>query len=127
MSAPERRKFTRIPFHITAHLVNATGSWHTPLLDISLKGALIDRPKNWNAARGEHFLMELDLGDHESIIRMEIEVAHTAQDHVGLHCLHIGLDSITHLRRLIELNLGEEALLDRELAALIEEHKQQST
>ncbi len=125
MSATERRKFTRIPFHVTAHLVNASGSWHTPLLDLSLKGALIERPRSWSAGTGDHFLIELDLGDHDTIIRMEAEVAHVEADHVGLHCLHIGLDSITHLRRLIELNLGDEALLDRELTALIEEHRQQ--
>ncbi|NQD96622.1 PilZ domain-containing protein, partial [Pseudomonas sp. CrR25] len=30
-------------------------------------------------------------------------------------------DSISHLRRLVELNLGDEALLERELTALGEE------
>ncbi len=34
-------------------------------------------------------------------------------------CEHIDIDSITHLKRLIELNLGDEALLHRELAHLI--------
>jgi hypothetical protein len=29
------------------------------------------------------------------------------------------IDSITHLRRLVELNLGDEALLERELEQLL--------
>ena len=39
-------------------------------------------------------------------------------DLVGMVCRHIDVDSISHLRRLVELNLGDEALLERELAAL---------
>ena len=31
---------------------------------------------------------------------------------------HIDLESISHLRRLVELNLGDSSLLERELAAL---------
>ena len=37
---------------------------------------------------------------------------------IGFVCRHIDVDSISHLRRLVELNLGDEALLERELAAL---------
>jgi len=37
---------------------------------------------------------------------------------LGLSCREIDLDSITHLRRLVALNLGDEALLDRELGLL---------
>ena len=39
-------------------------------------------------------------------------------DELGLRCVDIDLDSITHLRRLVELNLGETELLERELSAL---------
>ena len=33
---------------------------------------------------------------------------------------HIDLDSISHLRRFVELNLGDEQELERELGALLE-------
>jgi hypothetical protein len=36
-----------------------------------------------------------------------------------LLCESIDLDSITHLRRLVELNAGDPALLERELTALV--------
>ncbi len=118
----EKRRFTRIPFETTTHIVNAEKSWRSPLIDISLKGALLERPDDWQGKLGEQFLIDLELegGENTISIQMEAEVAHVEGNHIGFNCLHIGLDSITHLRRLIELNLGDESILDRELAALIE-------
>lgn len=37
---------------------------------------------------------------------------------LGLRCRNIDLDSITHLRRLLELQLGDATLLQRELGQL---------
>ena len=39
---------------------------------------------------------------------------------IGFHCQLIDLDSITHLKRLVELNLADEGLLHRELSALLD-------
>ena len=57
------------------------------------------------------------LGSNE-VIEMEAQVAHFEQGHMGLHCVTIDIDSVTHLRKLLELNLGDPALLERELMAL---------
>jgi hypothetical protein len=40
---------------------------------------------------------------------------------IGLECLQLDIDSAGHLRRLIELNLAEESLLQRQLAQLVTE------
>jgi len=50
---------------------------------------------------------------------METEVAHVEGRHVGLRCTHIDLDSMTHLRQLVERNADDPALLERELALLV--------
>ena len=50
---------------------------------------------------------------------MNCQLAHCHGRLAGLVCTSIDLDSITHLRRLVELNLGDPDLLDRELSALI--------
>jgi hypothetical protein len=39
--------------------------------------------------------------------------------HVGLRCASIDLESITHLQRLVELDSGDPAILDREFASLV--------
>jgi hypothetical protein len=49
---------------------------------------------------------------------MEVVLTRTQGELLGFVCRHIDLDSISHLRRLVELNLGDETLLERELAAL---------
>ena len=115
----EQRHFSRILFDADAQLVGAAGSWRCHLIDLSLKGALIDAPHDWNGRPGDRFLLELALGGgDEVVIRMEVSVSHIENDHVGFRCEHIDLDSITHLRRLVELNLGDAEVLDRELSAL---------
>lgn len=114
----DQRRFTRIPFDSAVHVVSADGAWNSELVDISLNGILIEEPSNWNANVGEHFLVELDLNDSDIEIRMEVEVAHMENGHIGFHCKHIDLDSITHLRRLVELNVGDTDILNRELSAL---------
>jgi hypothetical protein len=49
---------------------------------------------------------------------MDVSVAHVEDQHIGFRCEHIDLDSITHLRRLVELNVGDTDILYRELSAL---------
>ena len=56
-----------------------------------------------------------ETGNH---IAMSTEVAHVHGLHTGLLCRGIDLDSVTHLRRLIELQLGDPALLERDLGEL---------
>jgi hypothetical protein len=50
---------------------------------------------------------------------MEVTVVHHQGDCYGLACRGIDLDSVTHLRRLVALNLGDEALLEREIRLLL--------
>ena len=54
----------------------------------------------------------------DASIRMDVTVAHVEDQHIGFRCEHIDLDSITHLRRLVELNVGDIDILNRELSAL---------
>jgi len=114
----DQRKFTRIPFESKIHIVSAQDSWYCDLTDISLKGVLTTIPKNWDGVKGEYFLLELLLNDSEIQIRMEVSVAHVEPNQVGFKCEHIDLDSITHLRRLMELNIANKEILGRELSEL---------
>ncbi|MCX8018285.1 MAG: PilZ domain-containing protein, partial [Rhodocyclaceae bacterium] len=80
-------------------------------------------PPGWPGRLGEHCQLRLPLGP-EATISMSATIAHLAGRHVGLHCDSIDLDSVTHLRRLVELNAGDASLLERELAALVHESAQ---
>jgi len=116
---PDRnqRHFTRVPFDTPVRMISAQGSTAVRLLNISLKGALVSQPPGWAIAPGTLLALELMLDDNAHI-RVNAKVAHAEHGHVGLYWDHIDLDSMTHLRRLVQLNLGDAAQLDRELAAL---------
>ncbi len=113
----EHRSFTRIHFDAKTVISNPEQKWDTELLDISLKGVLVEKPASWDAALGSEFTLSISLAD-DAIIYMQASVAHVENDHIGFCCDHIDLDSITHLRRIVELNTGNEELLHRELSAL---------
>lgn len=111
----EKRRFKRIPFNTPARIVS---TMQMQVIDISLKGALVTKPAQWKGAAGDIIDIEIPLDSGDAIIRMETRVAHVEPERLGLVCHHIDLNSITHLRRLVELNLGDDALLHRELAEL---------
>lgn len=91
-------------------------------MDISLKGVLLQLPGGEAPQAGMPCLVRLPLGAGEAddpVIAMAGELAHVEGDHAGVLCRSIDLESITHLRRLIEVNLGDAAASERELKALI--------
>jgi PilZ domain-containing protein len=117
----ERRRFSRIPFQAQAHIKTVSGKLHPDcdVIDISLNGILIAKPEKWNGQMNDSYQVDLVFEKGQLVIKMEAIVAHIDQQAIGFTCEHIDLDSITHLKRLVELNLGNEELLHRELSALI--------
>jgi hypothetical protein len=114
----EHRRFRRIPFEAQAVIRHGQDRWEAQLLDISLKGALLTWPTGWRGGIGDPLELELIFDKGALVLRMATAVAHCDANHLGLHCLHIDLDSMVHLRRLVELNLGDTSQLNRELSAL---------
>jgi len=114
----DRRQFSRVLFQTSARVLLEGVPISVHVIDISLRGALVRLGAPAHPLPGMLCILELALGEGETVIRMTAEVAHGETDNLGLICREIDLDSMTHLRRLVELNLGDEALLDRELSAL---------
>jgi len=113
-----RRHFTRIIFSTPAHLSNMDKVWSTLLIDLSLKGALVKKPEDWNNQETKSVLLTIQLAQSEIKLTMNTTVVHEKDDYLGLLCEQIDIDSATHLKRLIELNVGDDELLNRELNAL---------
>lgn len=116
-SANERRRFQRVAFDAPTVIAQGERQWSAALHDISLKGLLIGTPRDWNGDPDQPFEAMTELGN-EARVKMEVVLTRTQPQSLGFVCRHIDLESISHLRRLIELNLGDEQLLERELAAL---------
>jgi len=115
----ERRRFKRIAFDARTELSQGEYIWPVKLVDLSLKGLLIERPEPWLGDPDQDFFVDIHLSD-EIDITMDVHLTHEDHGQLGFVCRHISLESIQRLRRLIELNLGDEAELERELGALIE-------
>lgn len=118
----EPRHFSRIPFHADVqlhfHLVKEVQMAN--LLDISLKGALVETSQSIpRVFKGKVCRMLLSLSSGGEHITMEGKVVHQEGRLMGIECQHIDLDSMTNLRRLVELNMGDEKLLERELAEML--------
>ena len=117
-STSERRRFQRIAFDAATELCQGERCWPAQLHDLSLKGLLLHRPQNWQDADAAlPFVARIRLAD-DAVLEMEVELTRTQDELLGFVCRHIDIESISHLRRLVELNLGDESLLERELAAL---------
>ena len=113
-----RRQFTRILFSIKAELMVDETFYAVSIHDISLNGALITAIKADHPLKGKLGTLSFFLSDGESEVTMHIAVVHEEEEETGLQCNAIDIDSITHLRRLVELNLGDNEQLNKELSQL---------
>lgn len=119
----QRRRFVRIFFNAAARITLNGQSQPCAVGDLSLKGALLHLAGAAPVAPGTNCSFELQLDSDDTCIRMEGSVAHCEAEadrqRLGFRCTAIDLDSATHLRRLVELNLGSDDLLQREFSALV--------
>lgn len=117
----ERRVFTRIGFSTPAWLVGADGQqYHTEVQDISLHGALASVTEPWLAQNGDIIELRLSLdANHDQNIIMQAQQRYHQTGFIGLECQRLDINSAGHLRRLVELNLGDEALLQRQFEELL--------
>ncbi|MNH07563.1 Cyclic diguanosine monophosphate-binding protein [compost metagenome] len=118
-TSDDRRRFQRIAFDAPTELRQGLKRWPVKLLDLSLKGLLVDRPEGWDADLSQDFdaIIHLDAQTH---VRMMVELRHEEPSRLGFICLYIDLDSMSHLHRLVELNVANSTEMMRELRELIE-------
>jgi hypothetical protein len=113
----ERRHFQRIFYSAEAILIDGERTMSCTIVDISMKGCLLDFGKPWSGDRQSSYNLQLDLSEDVQIL-MQLKFAHGRGTQAGFVCDYIDLNSITNLRRMVELNLGDSALLERDLNAL---------
>jgi hypothetical protein len=113
---PERRRFSRVLFDAHVELAQGDYHWRASLLDISLKGLLLQQRLPESINHREPILVKVILNDNTTIA-MSVMVAHQHHNQLGLSCESI--DIIGHLRRLIELNMGDANAAERELSELV--------
>jgi hypothetical protein len=116
----DRRQFERVDYQGEAIL---TWGGHPPVTveveNLSLKGVLLRNvPEGQAPATGETAKLAISLSD-EAQVNMSLEVAFLSGSRLGAKWTEIDVDGLTHLRRLIALNLGDAARVDEELAQML--------
>ncbi|MGR9053674.1 MAG: PilZ domain-containing protein [Gammaproteobacteria bacterium] len=117
----EKRAYHRIFYDADCVLSCGKKSWPCRIVDLSLKGCLLRTEAPIKENPEKLYQLRWNLSD-DLDITMALSIVHTVDNTTGFKCEHIDIESITELRRLVELNLGDSALLERDLLALAEGH-----
>jgi PilZ domain len=117
--AEERRHNRRLTFAASCSLTTAGNRCPAQLIDLSLNGALV-QSEPADVKLGTSTTLHVQLGEAATVtIAIEMEIASVHGDKLGLRRKSIDLESLTHLRRVLELNLGSAELMDREISEMI--------
>ncbi len=116
-----KRNFSRINFAANAQIEFNSEIFESELLDIALKGALI-RPKTQTPLeRGNCCILRIFLHSSDITLTFNAELVHIQQNDLGFRFINIDIDTMTHLRRLLDLNIGDQDKITNELSFLLKE------
>ena len=125
LSNPDRRHFQRVHFTARATLSQNQHSVPVEIVDLCLNGVLVDHFNSREFDLKQPLQLRLELSEQDAIAT-RLRCAHEHQPvgdrRCGFQCDSIDLDSIVHLRRLVELNLGSASALDRDFSELLSCH-----
>jgi len=118
MDSNENRKFYRADFRTYGYVVQKDGSQlNFQLENISLKGILVTL-KDSPLEMEESYELRIQLMSTDIEIKTIAVLVHQEGDKHGFYFREIDLDSMIHLRRLLELNTPNEGEIEKELSFL---------
>lgn len=107
----EKRKLSRVLFHIRALIKKGELEFTGKVENLSLNGLLIQLPEGTKALQAEDAVeVTIDLAGESSglFINVAGEVARVEADGaVAIHISHIDLDSFVHLKNIMAYNSGD--------------------
>ena len=119
----ERRKYSRVALDLEGILQSEVQKKNYMVLvhDVSLKGAFVEL-RNFeddpHFFKGQKYRLVIELQATTKITMLMI-CRHVIGKKLGLECERIDSDSISNLRRLVEMNVGRSDILCRELNVLM--------
>lgn len=115
----QKRRFHHLLHEATAELSCDDQRQPCQVIDISLNGCLLRFETPWQQPLEKLYTLNLALSESTAII-MELSVSHVIDDTAGFKSEHIDAESISKLKHIVELKLGDCSLLERDLLALTE-------
>ncbi|MGX1924170.1 PilZ domain-containing protein [Vibrio sp. NH-7] len=114
----ERRRFSRIVYRAPAVLKQAMNAVEASISDLSLHGLLISSEQAALLNANEQIDVEFSLPGSDVTIQLVGNIVGVNNNMIRLSIDHIDIESIGHLKRLIELNVGDDELLHRDIEHL---------
>lgn len=114
----ERRRFSRILYRAPALLKQGELRVAATVQDLSLHGILLSAIDDVTLDTSKPVDIEFPIPESDIVIQLAANIVGIHKDIIRTSILHIDIDSIGHLKRLVELNVGDDSLLHRELEHL---------
>tara|TARA_Y100001956_G_C4129236_1_gene192450 strand:- start:11197 stop:11568 length:372 start_codon:yes stop_codon:yes gene_type:complete len=114
----ERRRFSRIVYRTQAVLSQGMNAIDASISDLSLHGLLVSCEQSAMLDVNEQVDVEFSLPGSDVTIQLVGNIVGVNNNMIRLSIDHIDIESIGHLKRLIELNVGDDELLHRDIEHL---------
>lgn len=113
----ERRRFSRIVYQAPATLTQDEHQVDASIKDLSLHGLLVACDES-DSLDLKPLSIRFSLPDSDVTIELVGRII-AKNDHIlRVSIEHIDLESISHIKRIVELNVGDDKLLHREIEHL---------
>ena len=115
-----RRQFTRIKFDAAVTLCQPGLVCHAQVIDISLKGLLVQTPKQYEFVIDKSIDCVIYLCEKEAIT-MQVALIHSSSNYLGFKVIDIDFESIRRLQKLIKSLLNDPNACHRVLKELLQQ------
>jgi hypothetical protein len=113
----QTRRFRRIPFVAEVTLNDGQNDWSAELLEVAMKGAMIGTSAPLPLEIGSKCSLCITLPGTPISLEFQAELRHFEGCQYGFKFISENLETLTHLRKLIELNTGDAEATRSELSA----------
>ncbi|GAK85084.1 hypothetical protein JCM19238_2664 [Vibrio ponticus] len=114
----ERRRFSRIVYQALATVSQGENRVEASVKDLSLHGLLLSCPQSDVLNKTQVITVKFQLPESDITIELEGRIVSEERELTRVIIEHIDIDSISHIKRIIELNVGDDQLLHREIEQL---------
>ncbi len=111
----DKRYFSRINFTAKSQIEINDKAYSGELLDISLRGALLKCEEQTSAKMNDKCTLTIDLHCSDIKLMFEAELVHIHQNNLGFKFISEDVGTMTHLRNLLSLNVGDYDKITDEL------------
>ncbi len=114
----ERRRFSRIVYLTHAAVTQGASTINATIYDLSLHGMLLTSDQSSVLGDEEQVNVTFTLSESDVTIQLIGNIVGINNNMIRLSIDHIDIESIGHLKRLVELNVGNDKLLHRDIESL---------